>query len=144
MRSIALPLGFALGLVLACGGGDGRFGENAGSACEAVDDCYPDVDHDELQGDVECMDRVEGGYCTHTCQTDADCCAVDGECESGLTQVCAPFENSDTKRCFVACEGADVEDYDGTEDEYCQEFAHSELTCRSTGGGSENRKVCMP
>jgi hypothetical protein len=61
----------------------------------------------------------------------------------GLRVICSPFENeSGIKRCFLACEAEDIGDYE--ESDYCHEFAHEEFGCRSSGGGSENRKVCVP
>ena len=90
-------------------------------------------------------DRVprpgRGRYCTHQCETDDDCCLVDGECDdsSDARVICSPFENeSGIKRCFLACEVEDIGDLE--ENDYCHEFAHEEFGCRSSGGGSENRK----
>ncbi|MFO8072097.1 MAG: hypothetical protein R6V85_09505 [Polyangia bacterium] len=120
---------------------DGGSGLDAvGQPCEVAADCYPQLDTSQLAGEVVCMDRVEGGYCTHHCQTDADCCAVEGECdpEYDLDYVCAPFESTGEKYCFISCEGQD------DADDYCQSWAHHEFICRSTGGGDENRKVCVP
>lgn len=136
--ALALSLvGFAV-LVQACGGPE----EQAGQACEAPTDCYPDIDPADLKGDVQCLDKVEGGYCTHLCETDDDCCAVDGECKSGHPQVCAPFESTGLKMCFLSCEKDVIGDQE--EGAYCQEFANDVFGCRSTGGGNENRKVCVP
>ncbi|MCA9619368.1 MAG: hypothetical protein KC731_10100 [Myxococcales bacterium] len=115
---------------------------SAGRACQSPADCYAGVDPASLSGEIECLDRVEGGYCTHFCDSDADCCAADGECPDGLRQVCAPFENSTQKRCFLSCEKDDLDGQDSTL--YCQDYAHRDFGCRSTGGGSENRKVCTP
>jgi len=89
--------------VVACGDDDNDHGggsddspEETGQQCGVADDCFIDLRGDDgIQGEAVCLDRVEGGYCTHTCATDADCCAVDGECETDLRQVCAPFENTD-------------------------------------------------
>jgi hypothetical protein len=39
--------------------------------------------------------------------------------------------------CFLSCE--DVGDDDNG---YCHEHASAAFNCRSTGGGSANRKVC--
>ncbi len=117
-------------------------GENTGAACDEPSDCYPGVDPEDLRGDIECLDRVEGGYCTHLCTADEDCCAVDGECETGIPQVCAPFESLPEHRCFLSCEQDVIGDMDATA--YCQEHAHSSFGCRSTGGGAENRRVCLP
>ena len=115
---------------------DGK-GTDTGSACEVVDDCYPNLDHDDLSGDALCLDRVEAGYCTHECETDADCCAAEGECEDGAPpQVCAPFESTGLRLCFLSCEGEP--------DDYCAAELSEDFGCRSTGGGSDNRKVCTP
>jgi hypothetical protein len=135
-------LGFACVFGLAVGCHEEPPPENAGQPCEAPTDCYPDVDHTELAGEVECLDRVEGGYCTHLCEVDEDCCAVPGECLAGYPQVCAPFENSNVKRCFLSCEADVIGDLE--ENEYCRVNAFEDFSCRSTGGGSENRKICSP
>ncbi len=118
-------------------------GENTGRACVVVDDCFPGIDPANLSGDVHCLDRVEDGYCTHLCETDADCCAVEGECLTPNPQVCAPFESTGLRMCFLSCEPGDVDDWDD-DNAYCQEYGHPDFNCRSTGGGSENRKVCVP
>jgi len=95
---------------------------------------------------VQCLDRVPNGYCTHLCATDADCCAVPGECRTGIKQVCAPFESTGLMMCFLSCETADVAADAGTTDPtvFCQRFANAAFGCRSTGGGAKNRKVCLP
>lgn len=121
--------------------------DNTGAACEAPADCYPGVDASTLEGDVLCLDRVRGGYCTHTCDGDENCCAVEGECVSGFPQVCSPFESTDEQMCFLSCEADDVDaDPNNPEDdqEYCQRHANRDFICRSSGGGSQNRKVCVP
>ena len=102
--------------------------------------------------EVVCLDRVAGGYCTHECTGDPDCCAVPDECWSNLVQVCAPFESTGERYCFLGCEDADIAD--GTArvgadpsigaDEYCARYAHPSFHCRSTGGGAANRRVCVP
>ena len=118
---------------------DGLLG-NVGQPCESAEECYPDIDHEELAGDVVCMDEVEGGYCTHHCTEDEDCCAAEGECDPAydLEYVCGPFESTGEMFCFISCEGEE------NGDQYCQEWAHMDFICRSTGGGSQNRKVCVP
>jgi hypothetical protein len=123
----------------ACGGGPD---EQAGQPCKMPSDCYPDIDSTKIKGAIQCLDRVPGGYCTHLCETDADCCAVQGECRGNHPQLCAPFESTGMKMCFLSCEKAVI----GSEEEgaYCQEFAGDVFGCRSTGGGTENRKVCSP
>ena len=75
------------------GGGAGRPPEQTGSACEVDGDCFPDVADGELQGEPLCLTRVRDGYCTHTCETDDNCCAVEGECKTDLAQVCSPFHH---------------------------------------------------
>jgi hypothetical protein len=116
--------------------------ENAGHACTTTDDCYPDIDQSTLSGAVECLQQVPDGYCTHACVTDDDCCAVDGECQTSNPEVCAPFENSGLTRCFLSCEPSVIGDMDANA--YCQKYADAAFQCRSTGGGSGNRQVCVP
>src|SRR5258706_16317256 len=53
---------------------------NTGQACTAVDQCYPGVKAGALLGDAVCLDKVTGGYCTHFCTQDNECCAAAGEC----------------------------------------------------------------
>ncbi len=143
--------------------------EQAGQACTTAAQCYPDKAAQDageagaqlsIQG-ITCLDRVPNGYCTHTCKDDSDCCKVPGECRTGIKQLCAPFTNdSTTKYCFLSCEEADIQagiaanadagGYDGgatdagVENAYCQSYASAYASCRSTGGGRENRKVCIP
>jgi hypothetical protein len=133
----ALALAAAV-TVWACDDGDDD-GSATGTACDVASECFPGVVDGGLLGDPICLDRVEGGYCTHTCDTDADCCAAEGECPPDhQPQVCAPFESTGGMYCFLSCEG--VEDGDA----FCAEYAHRDFVCRSTGGGSDNRKVCVP
>lgn len=124
-------------------GGSGGTGspDNTGKVCDAPDDCYPDVADGELLGTAMCLDRVRGGYCTHTCTADTDCCAAEGECKTQLKQVCAPFESSTDKMCFLSCEDADRGGLG--EQEYCQKEASTDFICRASGGG-DPRKVCVP
>lgn len=132
MKRLALVL-----LVMASSCSKDGAGSDTGNSCDVVDDCYPEVDHDELSGTVVCLDRVEAGYCTHECQTDEDCCAADGECaDDAAPQVCAPFESTGRRMCFLSCEGQP--------DSYCSEELSKDFGCRSTGGGSDNRKICSP
>jgi hypothetical protein len=163
MTTVSLRFSLLAGLMLAaaaCGdddGGDGGGGgggnespEQTGKSCMVADDCYPDVDHAELAGAVQCLDRVRDGYCTHLCETDDDCCAAEGECETGLRQVCAPFESTGQRMCFLSCEGSDLRAADAStsgdvdDQEFCQREASSDFICRSSGGGAQNRKVCVP
>ncbi|MDX2056066.1 MAG: hypothetical protein SFV15_26935 [Polyangiaceae bacterium] len=92
-----------------------------------------------------CLDRVQGGYCTHTCQDDSECCSAAGECSTTHTEVCSPFESTGMNMCFLSCEKTDLDAAKVTDDqEYCQRFAGSSFICRSSGGGANNRKVCVP
>jgi hypothetical protein len=111
--------------------------EGVGSSCSEASQCYSAV-RDEVQGAPVCLDRVQGGYCTHNCSSDDDCCAVAGECPNGREQVCGPFESTGLRLCFLSCE----EQSDA--DAYCARHAQAGFTCRSTGGGAQNRKVCVP
>jgi hypothetical protein len=115
---------------------------NTGSACSAPSQCYPGVDAGAVKGEVQCLTRVPGGYCTHLCQTDADCCAVSGECTGGFREVCSPFESTGQMLCFLACEDSDVSGLDANS--YCHQNANGAFNCRSSGGGTKNRKVCVP
>jgi hypothetical protein len=120
--------------------------EETGAACEDVSDCFPEVVEGELQGDAICLARVRDGYCTHTCTADEDCCAATGECKTDLKQVCSPFESTGDMMCFLSCEDEDVAAAPDVADEqeYCQREASPDFICRSSGGGSANRKICVP
>lgn len=137
----------ALGAALAsgCGDDDAPAPTNTGRPCDSAEQCYPGVADGALEGEAQCLDRVEGGYCTHLCTQDSDCCAAEGECVGNHLEVCAPLESADDMYCFLSCEKDDLDDAgiaDG--DVYCQKYASSVFHCRSTGGGSANRKVCLP
>jgi hypothetical protein len=129
----------ALAATLGCGSSGP---DSTGAGCEVADDCYSDIERDQIAGEIQCLERVPGGYCTHLCASDADCCEVEGACEAGIPQVCAPFENSTVTRCFLSCEATVVGEQE--ENAYCEDFAHETFVCRSTGGGGQNRKVCVP
>jgi hypothetical protein len=157
---LAMAAATTLAIGVACGsdddgdgggaGGTGQSPEQTGEACEVAAECFPEVDHSALAGEVVCIDRVENGYCTHTCEQDADCCAVEGECDTDLLQVCSPFESMEGMHCFLSCEDEDLrpaEDGGAGEvdpDEFCQREAHPDFICRSSGGGSDNRRICVP
>jgi len=136
------------GLVGALGGacGDDDEGrpilEYVGRACTAAEQCYPDIDHAELPGAVVCLAEVQDGYCTHHCAVDADCCAVEGTCdfEAELAVLCAPFQSTGERYCFISCEDPG----EMNADDYCGRWAYPGFICRSTGGGSTNRRVCVP
>lgn len=150
MRTLirAIVPGLLLGVLLpvSCGSDNNGPppGENAGAACQTAATCYPQLDGAALKGTVTCLAQVTGGYCTHTCTQDSDCCAVPGECHTGIKEVCSPFENTSTPMyCFLSCETADV--LGGLDpNTFCQRYADASFTCRSTGGGSANRHICAP
>ena len=155
LRSLCALMIVSASLLGACGGDDDDDGgntppptrpEDTGAACMTADQCYPDVADGALQGDALCLDEVRGGYCTHECEADEDCCAAEGECESDLAQVCSPFTSTGMMMCFLSCEQEDLEnrpDY-ADENEYCQREASRDFICRSSGGGNQNRKICVP
>ena len=141
---LAFVAGYAL-LPACSSDGDGAGPTNTGQACASVDPCYPGVKDGDLLGDAVCLDKVTGGYCTHECTKDSDCCAAAGECPDAHSEVCAPFESTPEKYCFLSCEDADVDATTLADaDQYCKTYAGSTFGCRSTGGGSQNRKICMP
>lgn len=148
LRHIAAVFALTLVCVMACGSNDAGHGgpTSTGASCASPTDCFPGVDQSKLSGPVACLDRVPGGYCTHDCALDTDCCAVPGECPVAVPQVCAPFESTGVKRCFLGCESKDVTaaGYADDSNAYCQHYINGYFICRSTGGGSENRKVCVP
>lgn len=127
-------------------GDDGATGPtNTGQSCESAAQCYPGVEDGELKGEAVCLDRVAGGYCTHHCTSDADCCAAAGECTGPYSEVCSPFESTDDLYCFITCEDKDWQDASWADaDAYCANYAGPAFHCRSSGGGSANRKVCTP
>jgi hypothetical protein len=118
----------------------------AGQSCATAAQCFSTLDAAALHGQVTCLTQLQNGYCTHTCQSDADCCAVPGECRSGFKEVCASFESAGPMYCFLSCAAADIAAAPdaGTTDPatYCQTWGNASFTCRSTGGGSQNRKFC--
>jgi hypothetical protein len=142
-----LSVASAVWLLGGCGDDDsGAPGPtNTGQTCSAAEQCYRDVEPGELLGAAVCLDRVEGGYCTHLCSVDTDCCAVPGECAGRYTEVCSPFESEEEKFCFLSCEDDDWKATVAADGEaFCQSYAGPAFHCRSSGGGALNRKVCTP
>jgi len=134
-------------------GGTGTAGSSAGGGgttatgggCASPANCYPNLDGTALQGgQIVCLNQVPGGYCTHGCTSDADCCAVPGECRTNVSQVCGPFESTGQLLCFVSCDPIDIQWSGLDETSYCQAYVHPSFSCRSTGGGTTNRFVCVP
>lgn len=131
------------------GGGTGAGGpDQTGASCQTPSDCYPGVDPMEIQGTVACLDELRDGYCTHSCTADTDCCAAEGECKAEIALVCSPFESMSGTNCFLSCEEADLVPAPGetevTDQAYCQREAGRDFICRSSGGGNQNRKICVP
>jgi hypothetical protein len=117
---------------------------HVGKPCTAAGECYPGVDAGALSGPVTCLTKYPGGYCTHTCTTDADCCKIAGECKTNFKEVCASFENQPVMYCFLSCDSADIAASGSSTtnaDTFCQENVASGTTCRATGGGNP-RKFC--
>jgi len=146
-----LPATFALACLLAgaCGSSQNGNGTaqstNTGQACKVATDCYSGIDAGALSGAAMCLTQVPNGYCTHDCAADTDCCAVPGECPQALAEVCAPFESTGVMACFLSCESDVVTKAGFTDDTaFCQKYGSAAFICRSTGGGSNNRKVCVP
>lgn len=146
-KALALAIALGLSAMIGCGsdGNGGATPTNTGQACTAVDQCYPGVKAGDLEGDAVCLDKITGGYCTHLCAQDTDCCAAPGECPDSHAEVCGPFESTGMLYCFLSCEDADLAQTTLTDgDVYCHTYAGAAFGCRSTGGGAKNRKVCTP
>jgi hypothetical protein len=131
---VGVLVGLAAVAAWACNDDDDK---GVGTSCKSAEQCFAGVT-EQIEGETLCLDKVTGGYCTHECDTDADCCSVAGECPNKKTQVCGPFESTGQRMCFLSCEG----EADGNA--FCARYAHADFGCRSTGGGSANRKVCVP
>jgi len=97
-------------------------------SCESADTC--EVPEDQT---AECVSDGGDGFCTWACTTNADCNSPDNY---EWIFVCAPFESAKGSHCFPQCGGST----DPHDDSDCP----PDYECRSTGGGSENEKVCYP
>ena len=99
---------------VACGNG-GLY-----AACAADAECTA-----PSGSDPACVQADATSFCTWTC-------ADDDMCESSdATLLCASFEENPDLYCFPSCNEADDSCPDG-------------FTCRSTGGGTNQRRVCYP
>ncbi|HEX8790919.1 MAG TPA: hypothetical protein VF765_08190 [Polyangiaceae bacterium] len=132
------------------GSSSGGTTNTTGQTCTSPSQCYRLVaDGGAVHGTITClMQGVPNGYCTHTCTQDTDCCAVPGECPYGYPEVCASYESTGQKYCFLSCAASVISSVPdaGTTDPttYCQRYANSSFTCRSTGGGAQNQQFCGP
>jgi len=146
-KTVGLLLPFSIAVYAACGSDNPPPpAESTSQPCTVATDCYPGFESGALQGGGPvCITKVPGGYCTHICSSNQDCCAVPGECKTHYPQVCAPFENmSAMMYCFLSCEASDWADAGVTDaNAFCANFAGAGITCRATGGGAP-RMVCMP
>lgn len=100
-------------------------------ACDVVEDC---ADWIPEGATGVCLEKSGGGFCSWECAADDDCAAPEDD-EHPYAYVCSSFESDPALYCFPSCE--DEGDTDG---EVCPEG----FTCRSTGGGSDNRRICFP
>ncbi len=131
MRRVHGSLFFVFGALLVAataygsGGAPGP-GTQTGTFRKTAATCYPGVaDAGTLKGTVTCLTQVTGGYCTHECTADSDCCAVPGECHTNVKEVCSPFESQPQKYCFLSCETADVQAAGYTDPTaYCQQLGN--------------------
>lgn len=112
----------AAALVCGCGG------DEVYAPCEAPADCEVPSEADPV-----CLDKSGEGFCSWECAVDDDCDFDGGD--GSYARVCASFESEPGTFCFPSCDEA-AED----EDEVCPRG----FSCRSTGGGADNRKVCFP
>jgi hypothetical protein len=83
--------------------------------------------------DAECVETSGEGFCSWQCVVDDDC---DGDHDDDHDFVCASFESNPATYCFPSCAGDGTDSSGGA----CPEG----YTCRSTGGGDANEKVCYP
>ncbi len=116
--------GLLLMAFMGCGGS--KDADEVYLTCEVPEDCdVPDG------ADAACIDKSGEGFCTWECQSDEDCVEAS---DTDFDFVCASFESELTLYCFPACD-SEAED---------AEACPPSMSCRSTGGGSNNRKVCFP
>src|SRR5260370_38451111 len=100
-RSAALPPVCVSQVVCSSGSASPPPAQPTGLACTTVNQCYPGIEGGALQGQAACLTQVPGGYCTHTCTTDSECCAIAGECGGAQPELCGPVESTHRKYCFL-------------------------------------------
>lgn len=105
----------ALMVIAACG-------DDLYAPCDSAEDCSPPPDTE-----AACVDKGGEGFCSWFCDNDGDC---DVDVDDDYDYVCASFEDSPDMYCFPSCEG--------------EAGCPGGFECRSTGGGSDNRKICFP
>jgi len=122
-----VTIGILIGLLALTGCSKNDPAEDAYQACEEPADC------DSPEGrDPVCLEKSDEGFCSWECDADTDC----EEASDDLFEyVCASFESELQLYCFPAC----AEEAEDAEDE-----CPAGMNCRSTGGGSNNRKICFP
>jgi hypothetical protein len=95
-------------------GGSGSSGKTNGGyqvpTCSTAQDCYPDASSVAIfTMNPQCLTTSSGGYCTHVCSSDSDCCIWPSECPSGQHQVCVPFSSSSSNMvCAISCGSSDI------------------------------------
>ena len=139
----------ALASAIACSSsGPPRPAQPTGASCTSTVECYPGINVSTLKGTATCLTQLQGGYCTHTCTSNSDCCAVPGECPSAFPEVCSPIGSAPGTYCVLSCSSSAIAmaPNGGTTDPnaYCQAFANPTFNCHSTGGGTANQKFCGP
>lgn len=117
----------ALFLCLALGAGCG--GPGVYAACEDPGDCDGAVPEET---EAVCLPKENWGFCTWTCDVDADCA---NDVNEDYDYLCSSFESSSDTYCFPSCLEEGPEELDACPNGY---------TCRSSGGGEDNRRVCFP
>lgn len=92
------------------------------ATCDLPSDCLVP---DEVE--AACLDKdATLSFCTWACEDDAGCL----DFVEGYAGACASFESEAGTYCFPECGASDA--------------CPPGYGCRSTGGGSDNRKVCFP
>lgn len=98
-------------------------------SCEAAEDC---ADWVPDEATAVCLPKADDGFCSWECSADTDC---EGDADEDFAYVCSSFESTAGMYCFPQCN-------DG-EDSALEECPGG-FTCRSTGGGADNRRICFP